>query len=428
MILKTSHIEILAPAGSFESLQAAINAGCNAIYFGIGDMNMRATAAANFSNEDMPEIVKICHENNVKAYLTLNTLVYDQEVADMKTIVETAKKVGIDAVIAADMATIAYANQVGLEVHISTQLSISNIESVKFYSKFSDRLVLARELTIDQVKEICVEIKKQDIRGPKGNLIEIEVFAHGALCVAVSGRCSMSLYCYNTSANKGRCTQICRRRYKVTDIDTGKELVVDNNYIMSSSDLCTIGMLDKLVDAGVSVLKFEGRGRSADYVDTVIKTYKNALKSLEDGTYTSENIIQWNRDLKTVFNRGTTEGFYMGRKMDEWSGVHGSKATKEKYAIGTVEKYYPKINVVQIAIQAKDEVNIEEEFLIIGPKTGVVKGKIPEFMVNDKPSKVMAQGDVVTFKIDSAVKEGDKFYVVRDRLSDIPKGREVLIK
>lgn len=413
--MKTSHIEVLAPAGSFESLSSAINAGCNSIYFGIEDMNMRATASNNFKLEDITEIVNRCHSKNIKAYLTLNTLLYDNDIDRMKKIIDIALENKVDAVIASDISTINYAFSVGLEVHISTQLSISNIDSVKFYSKFSDRLVLARELSIEQVKEICETIKKEDIRGPKGKLVEIEVFAHGALCVAVSGRCSMSLYCYNTSANRGRCTQMCRRRYKVVDIDSGKEMVIDNNYVMSSSDLCTIGMLDKLVDSGVSVLKFEGRGRSPEYVDTVIKTYVEALKALENGEYTKDNILKWNKDLKTVFNRGMTEGFYMGRKLDEWAGIHGSKATKEKYALGVIQKYYPKVSVMQFIVQDNITVNLNDEYLVIGETTGTIRSKFNNLMVNDVNVTSIKQGDVVTVKIDSPVRKNDKIYVLRNR-------------
>lgn len=408
-------VEILAPAGSFDSLIAAINAGCNSVYFGIGDMNMRATAASNFKPDDMPEIAKICKKNGVKTCLTLNTIIYNEEIEQMHLIVKKAKDSGIDAIIAADIATITYAKTIGLEVHISTQLSISNIEGVKFYSQFSDRIVLARELSLKQVKEICNQIKDEKIKGPKGNLIEIEVFAHGALCVAVSGRCSMSLYCYNTSANRGRCTQICRRKYKVVDIDSGKELIVDNNYVMSSSDLCTIGMLDKLVDTGIKVLKFEGRGRGPEYVDRVIKTYKEALRSIEKNEYNTEKILNWNKELKTVFNRGTTEGFYMGRNLDEWSGVHGNKATKEKLQIGVVEKYYPQINVAEIKIQAKEDINIGEEFLIIGPRTGLVKGIFKDVWVEGVSVDKITQGNLLTIKIDSVVKTNDKVYVFRNK-------------
>ena len=416
--MKTSHIEVLAPAGTFESLTAAIKAGCDSVYFGISDMNMRATAAANFNFDDLDKIVKICKKNNIKSYVTVNTLLYDDEIEKMHKIVDTVKKAGANAIIAADMATVLYARSIGVEVHISTQLSISNIESVKFYSQFSDRMVLARELTLEQVKSICDEINKQDIRGPKGDLVEIEVFAHGALCVAVSGRCAMSLYCYNTSANRGRCTQICRRKYKVVDADTGSELVVDNNYVMSSGDLSTIGFLDKIVDAGVSVLKFEGRGRAPEYVDTVIRTYKEALKSIEDGSYTDDKIEKWNKDLESVFNRGLTNGYYMGRRFDEWSGVSGSKATNEKVLIGTVEKYYPKAKIAQVLIEAKEDIMKGEEYIIIGKTSGVVKGKLDDVLANDKPAAVIHQGDVVTFKVPERVYKGDKFFVWRRRISE----------
>lgn len=413
--MHTKHIEILAPAGSFDSLHAAINAGADAIYFGVEDMNMRATAAANFKLEDLDEIAEICHKNNIKSYITLNTLLYDNEIERMHQIIDKVKASKIDAIIAADMSTIMYARSINVEVHISTQLSISNIDAVRFYSQFADRVVLARELRLDQVKEICQKIKELNITGPKGKLVEVEVFAHGAICVAVSGRCAMSLYCYNTSANRGKCTQICRRRYKVTDLDTGKELKVDNNYIMSASDLCTIGMLDKLVDSGICVLKFEGRGRAPEYVDTVIRTYKEALNAIEAREYTEDKIKSWNEDLGTVFNRGLSQGFYMGRKLDEWAGVHGSKATMEKTKIGVVEKYYPKIRVAQVKILAKDSVELNEEFLIVGEATGVVKGKLEQIWVNDQSVKKLVQGDIVTFEVESPVREKDTFYVWRKR-------------
>lgn len=426
--MKTNSIEILAPAGSFETLQTAIDAGADAVYFGISDFNMRATAAANFINADIPKIVKLCKASKVKPYITLNTLLYDNELGRMREIVNEVKENGIDAVIAADMATIEYARSKDVEVHISTQLSISNIESLKFYSQFSDRVVLARELTLEQVAEIIREIREQDIRGPKGNLVEIEVFAHGALCVAVSGRCSMSMYCYNTSANRGKCSQMCRRQYKVTDISTGKELVIDNNYVMSSADLCTIGMLPELVATGVNVLKFEGRGRSAEYVDTIIRTYKEALNAIEDGTYSNDKIKKWNEDLGTVFNRGFTQNFYMGRKIGEWAGVHGSKATQERIHIGAVEHYYPKVKVAQVKIQAKDEFKTGDEYIITGPTTGLEKGIVKSLVVNDKETDKAKQGDTVTFKVNKKVRKNDRLYVLRERESFIPRGKEKLIE
>lgn len=413
--MNTSHIEILAPAGSFESLMAAINAGCNSVYFGIADMNMRATAAANFTFEDLNEIVRICKKNNIKSYVTINTLIYNDEIEKMHRIVDAVKQSGATAIIAADMATILYARSIDVEVHVSTQLSISNTETVKFYSQFSDRVVLARELTLEQVKEICDDIKKLQIKGPKGQLVEIEVFAHGALCVAVSGRCAMSLYCHNTSANRGRCTQICRRKYKVVDVATGNELIVDNNYVMSSGDLSTIGFLDKLVDAGVTVLKFEGRGRAPEYVDTVITTYKTALEAIKNNNYTQENIEKWNKDLETVFNRGLSKGYYMGRRFDEWSGVSGSKATREKIQAGTVEKYYPKAKVAQVKIDSKVEGNVDDEYIIIGKTSGVNKGKLNSFHINDSEAQSFIQGDTITFKLDVRVNSGDKFFLWKEK-------------
>ncbi|NCT55918.1 U32 family peptidase [bacterium] len=414
MKLNTDHIEILAPAGSFESLSAALNAGCNSVFLGIADFNMRASAASNFTLQDLPTIVKKCHKKDVKVYITINTLLFDNEITKMQQIVDAVKKHKVDAIIASDTATLMYAKKVGVEAHISTQLSVSNTESVKFYSQFSTRIVLARELNLEQVAKICSDIKKQKIKGPTGKLVEIEVFAHGALCVAVSGRCAMSLHCYNTSANKGKCAQVCRHRYKVTDIDTNQELVVDNNFIMSSSDLCTVGMLPQLVQAGVKVLKFEGRGRPAEYVDTVISTYKEALKSISEGTFNGKKVDKWNKDLGTVFNRGFTQNFYMGRKMDEWAKVYGSKATKQKELAGDVEKYFSKIKVVQV--KANIPIKSGAEFLITGPTTGAVTETLKDIVVNEKVVKTVKKGTSFTFVLDKKVRPNDKFYIVTKRL------------
>lgn len=432
-------VELLAPAGDFESLRAAVNAGADSVYFGIADFNMRASAARNFVMEDLPEIVNICRQGRngknktgkkVKTYVTVNTVLYNDELEKMHSIVDAVKEHGVDGIIAADLATIMYAKEKGVEVHASTQLSISNTETVKFYSRFCDRIVLARELTLEQIKQICDDIKKQNIRGPKDNLIEIEVFAHGALCVSVSGRCAMSLFCYGSkcSANCGKCTQICRRRYKVTDIETNQELEIDNNYVMSPKDLCTIGLLPEIIAAGVSVLKIEGRGRAPEYVDTVISCYREALKLIEDGgKYSDEKVKEWNKRLGTVYNKGFSTGFYMGRKFDEWSGIHGSKATKEKIKIGEVRKYYPKINVVEVLILAKEEVKSGDEFLIIGPTTGVVKGIIKDFEIFDEEGKPLketqhkkntaSQNNIITFKVPEKVRVKDVMYVFRNRES-----------
>lgn len=328
------NIEILAPAGSFESLNAAINAGADSVFLGIADFNMRASAAVNFTRENLQEVVKLCHENKVKVYLTVNTLLYNDDLGTMRDVVDLAKKTRVDALIVADIATVVYAREKGMEVHISTQLSISNTEGVKFYSQFADRIVLARELKLEQIKKIHEDIIAQEIKGPKGELVEIEAFAHGAMCVAVSGRCSMSLYCSGTSANKGKCSQICRRPFTVTDDLTGKKLRVDNNFVMSASDLCTIGMLPQMIDAGVKVFKFEGRGRAPEYVDMVIRSYKEAFDSIENGTYTKDKIKAWNKDLGTVFNRGQSTGLYMGLEFSEWAMGSNSKATRKKVQIG----------------------------------------------------------------------------------------------
>lgn len=411
--MKIDQIELLAPAGSFASLQAAIDAGADAIYFGISDFNMRATASVNFLPTDLKKLSKICKDAGIKTYMTVNTLMYDDDLPRMKKVVQLAKQHDITAVICADQATIAYAREQGVEVHISTQISISNIETVKFYSQFADRMVLARELTLEQIVNIVREIKKQNITGPKGNLIEIEVFAHGALCVAVSGRCAMSLFHYNTSANKGQCAQVCRHQFKITDTATGKELVIDNNFVMSSADLCTIGMLDKLVESGITCLKFEGRGRPAEYVKKVISTYKQALDAISHNTYSSKKIEEWNKDLGTVFNRGFTENFYMGRKVSEWSMGAGSKATTKRIQVGIVEKYYPKIQVVQVLIQAKVLVEKGDNFIITSEKTGLVESQIETLMINEKKVDQAEQGDVITFKIDQKVRKNDMMYLIK---------------
>jgi len=304
------HIEIMSPAGSWETLTAAIQGGANSVYFGIEQLNMRARAANNFKTDELPEIVKTCREKNVKTYLTLNTILYDHDISLMKKICDTAKAAGVTAVIASDLAAIMYAHSIGLEVHISTQMNVTNIETVKFLAQFADVVVLARELTLKQIKKICETIKKENIRGPKGNLVEIEIFVHGALCVAISGKCYMSLATQNASANRGACFQNCRRSYRVIDEENGEELVLDNKYIMSPKDLCTIGFVDQLIEAGVAVFKIEGRGKGPDYVYKVTKAYREAVDSYENGTYTKEKIAAWTRELESVFNRGFWHGGY----------------------------------------------------------------------------------------------------------------------
>lgn len=406
-------MKILAPAGNWESLRAAVQAGADSVYFGIADFNMRATAARNFSKEDLVEINKYCREHGVETCITVNTIMYDSDIPVMREVIDAVKESGCDAVIVADISALMYANEVGIPAYISTQMSVANIEAVRFFSKYSDRVILARELSLEQVKDIVEGIKREDIKGPSGNLVEIEVFGHGALCVAVSGRCAMSLYCYGSSANKGKCTQVCRRRFRVTDIDTGKELDIDNNYVMSPKDLCTIGMLDKLVESGVKILKIEGRGRPAEYVDTVIRCYKEALHSIADGTYTQEKIDEWNERLKTVFNRGLSTGMYMGRDMDEWARGSGNQATYEKLLVGKVLNYFPKVSVVHIKVQTDVVVNEGDECLISGSKTGLVRCEYKDMRLDGESFKSVKQGDEFTMLTPKAVKKGDDVYVFR---------------
>lgn len=397
-----NQIELLAPAGNFESLTAAIKAGADAVYLGIGDLNMRASATANFQLSDLKKIADIGNKNNVKVYVTLNIVVYDSEIEEIKKILEEIKKQKIDGIIASDMAVIKMARNLKIPVHISTQLSISNIEAVKFYAQFADRIVLARELDLEQIEKIIKDIKKFKIKGPTGNLIEIEVFAHGAMCVAQSGRCFMSLFHNNLSANKGKCVQICRRKYRVIDENTNEELVIDNNFVMSRSDLCTMGLLDKLVKIGVKVLKIEGRGRGAEYVDTVIKTYKKALEAIENGSYSQKNIDLWQEELKKVFNRSFSQGFYMGRKLNEWSGSENNLATEKKILVGKVDHFYPKINIVSIKLDKDKTIKNGDNFLIIGPTTGVIRGKVENLKTDDS----------ATFKVTERVRVNDKFFLI----------------
>lgn len=417
---KKYDIVILAPVGSYESLHAAINAGCNEIYFGITQLNMRARSANNFTFEDLKEIASICNKNGVKTNLTLNTVVYDHDIKLAHKIIDSAKENGINSIIASDMAVILYCKKIGQEVHISTQVSVTNYETVEFFSQYSDRIVLARELTLDMMKQICEEIKKNDLRGPKGNLIEIEVFAHGALCVAYSGQCGMSLLTDNASANRGACMQPCRREYRIIDLETNIALNIENNFVMSPSDLCTIGFLDKLLETGVKVLKFEGRGRSPEYVDRVIKTYREAVDSIEAGTYTKEKIVRWNKELGTVFNKGFESGYYLGKPFHEWSGVYGSKATREKIFIGTIKHFYPKVSIAEIQIESS-EISENEEYLVTGPTTGVMRNKMPEIVLDEdgKPKKVKnaKKGDLITIKVTDRVRSGDKFYKIIERKS-----------
>ena len=403
-----SKVELMAPAGSFESFMAAIQGGADSIYFGIEQLNMRARATMNFTIDDLPEIAARAKEHNVRTYLTLNTIVYDHDLSLMKRIVNRAKEVGITAVIAADQAVIMHAKTIGLEVHISTQVNITNLETVKFYALFANVVVLARELSVNQMRTIVEGIKRENICGPSGKLIEVEVFAHGALCMAVSGKCYLSLHSHNSSANRGACIQNCRRTYKVID-EEGIELEIDNEYIMSPKDLCTIDILDVLLGTGVSVLKIEGRGRAPEYVKTVVACYREAIDAYHDGTYTKEKVEDWMLRLEKVYNRGFWNGYYLGQKLGEWSGTDGSLATQKKIYIGHGVKFYVKSNVAEFKIESH-LLKKGDKLLITGPTTGVMELDAEELRVDDKIVDLVNKGEVVTFKVSDRIRPSDKLY------------------
>ena len=403
-------IEIMAPAGSNESLMAAIQGRADSIYFGIEQLNMRAKAANNFTFDDLEKIAEICNSNNVRSYLTLNTIIYDHDLSLMKRIVDKAKAAGITAVIASDQAVINYASSIGFEVHISTQTNVTNLETIKFFSHFADVMVLARELSLMQVKSITDGIKKEKITGPSGNLVEIEIFAHGALCMAVSGKCYLSLHTNNSSANRGACVQNCRRTYEVKD-EEGNELLIDNEYIMSPKDLCTIGFIDDIINAGVKVLKIEGRGRTPEYDKTVTECYREAADAYLDGTYSKEKIEEWNKKLATVYNRGFWDGYYLGQELGEWSEGHGSQATTRKKFLGQGVKYFPKINVAEFKIETHS-LSVGDNVIITGPTTGVIEMVIKELRVDDKSVEKVEKGINFSTPIDQIIRPSDKLYKV----------------
>lgn len=410
-MIDKSLFEVMAPAGSKEAMAAAIKAGADSVYFGIEQLNMRARQTNNFLIDDLPEIAKLCSDNNVKSYITLNTIIYDHDISLMRRIIDKAKEAGITAVIASDLAVMNYARKVGMEVHISTQSNITNIETVEFYAQYADVMVMARELTLKQVGDIVKAIEKNDIRGPKGELVQIEIFAHGALCMAVSGKCYLSLHSHNASANRGACIQNCRRTYTVTD-EEGIELQVDNEYIMSAKDLCTIDFLDKILEAGVRVLKIEGRGRAADYVYTTTKCYREAVDAFAEGTYTPEKIEQWKARLSEVYNRGFWDGYYLGRKMGEWSNVHGSLATTRKIYLGKGVKYFDKVGVGEFFIESQS-LQKGDKIIVTGPTTGYVETEVEEIRLDsgeivEKASK----GQTVSFKIAEKIRPSDKLYKI----------------
>ncbi len=408
--MKRSDIEIMAPVGSYESLQAAISAGADAVYFGVGKLNMRSASAANFSLDDLAKIVAIAHAAGVKTYLTVNTIVYEDELLTLHEVIDRAKAEGIDAIIASDMAAILYARRIGVEVHISTQSNISNSEAVKFFSQWADTVVLARELSLEQVAAIHREIVENDIRGPRGELVQIEMFAHGALCMSISGKCYLSLYETGCSANRGACRQLCRRKYTIRDKETGAELDIDGRYVLSPKDLCTIDFLDKMIAAGVRVLKIEGRARGAEYVKRVVETYDEALRALESESYTSETAIGYKERLATVFNRGFWEGYYAGRPVVEHSPAYGSSATQRKVYVGKVVNFYKKISVAEVLVEAAP-VAVGEEIFFLGPTTGVAEQRLEELHGPDgSPVTEAVQGQLCAIRTPNIVRRGDQLY------------------
>ncbi|MCW3806985.1 peptidase U32 family protein [Plebeiibacterium marinum] len=409
--MKREDIEIMAPVGSYESLRAAIKGGANSVYFGIEGLNMRSRSSNNFTIDDLHEIARIAHKNNVKTYLTVNTVLYDQDLNLMKKVILAAKEAKLSAIIASDVAAISFAREINAEVHLSTQLNISNIESLKFYAKFADVVVLARELNLDQVAQIYREIELQQIKGPGGKLIQIEMFSHGALCMAVSGKCYLSLHNTDHSANRGACLQTCRRSYVVTDKDTGQELEIDNEYIMSPKDLKTIHFLNKMVDAGVRVFKIEGRARGPEYVYTVVKAYNEAINAILEGSFDQEKIENWNKELSTVFNRGFWDGYYLGQKLGEWSHNYGNRATKRKMYIGKGTNYFPKIGVAEFLLETQS-LKVGDEILITGPTTGIVKMVVPELRVDLKPVKETIKGDRFSMPVPEKIRRSDKLYKI----------------
>jgi U32 family peptidase len=402
-------IDLMAPVGSFETLHAAIQGGADSVYFGIERLNMRARSVLNFTAADVQKIVRYSKRFNKRTYLTLNVVVYDNEISRMKEIINLAKSKGIDAIIASDQAVIHYCRSVGMEVHLSTQLNISNLETLKFYSAYADVAVLARELNLKQVAAMAEQIKKQDIKGPSGKPIKLEIFIHGALCMSLSGKCYLSLHHYNQSANRGACLQDCRRAYTVREKETGFELDIDNEYILSPRDLCTIHFLDKILAAGVSVLKIEGRARSPEYVKTVTSCYNEAINSIVDGSYSEEKAREWKEKLNSVFNRGFWNGYYLGQKLGEWSDVHGSKATKRKVYAAKNLNYFHKLSVGEFLCEA-DSVRVGDEVLIIGPNTGVIETEIREIHNDAGPVNEVGPGERFSIRIPKKVRRADKLY------------------
>ena len=400
----------MAPVGSRESLAAALNAGTDAVYFGIEGLNMRSRSSSNFNLDDLREIVKECFSRGVKTYLTVNTIIYDGDIEYMHSIIKVAKEAGVTAVIATDISTILYARSIGMEVHISTQVNISNIEALEFYAAYADVVVLARELNLDQVKSIHDAIVSKNIKGPKGELIRLEMFCHGALCMAVSGKCYMSLHEMNSSANRGACNQICRRSYRVSDMETNEELVVDNKYIMSPKDLKTLSFLDKMVEAGVSVFKIEGRARGPEYVFETVKAYSEALETICDGTFSDDKIKSWEERLTKVFNRGFWNGYYLGQRLGEWSKKYGSSATRVKLYVAKAIRYFSKLGVGEFRMES-GELHTGDEVIITGPTTGALIFKVEELRLDLSPVESVKKGDLFSMPVPEKVRPSDRLYL-----------------
>jgi len=407
--INLEHIEVMAPVGSWDSLSAALQAGAGSVYFGLEKLNMRARSSANFTLENLGEIVGKCKKHGVKTYLTLNTVLYDQDMPMMKKLVDAASEHGVSAVIVSDQSAIEYASQKNVEIHLSTQLNISNYQALKFYSRYADVAVLARELSLDQVSEIYRQIVGDQLKGPSGKLMRLELFVHGAFCMAISGKCYLSLHQYNYSANRGSCLQACRRSYRVTDNESGDELVIDNQYIMSPKDLCTIGFLNKIISSGITVLKIEGRARPPEYVKTVSRCYREAVESIASGDYGPDRIREWEDQLKQVFNRGFWDGYYLGQKMGEWSEVYGSKATYRKEYLGKGNNYFPNIGVGEFIMETKS-LRVGEKVLISGPTTGAIEMEVEELRLDDKAVDEVKKGDTFSMKVDSKIRRSDKLY------------------
>ncbi|WP_167604765.1 peptidase U32 family protein [Maribellus sediminis] len=411
--MERREVEIMAPVGSYESLMAAIQGGAGSVYFGVENLNMRSRSSNNFNLDDLRKIVSIATENKVKTYLTMNVEIFDGELDKMHEVIDAAKEAGVSAVIAADISVIQYARSVNLEVHISTQVNITNIEAVKFYSNFADVVVLAREMNLGRVWEISNQIKEQNVKGPNGDLIKIEMFVHGALCMATSGKCYLSLHEMNSSANRGACLQTCRRAYTVTDKETGAEIEIDNEYIMSPKDLKTIHFLNKILDAGVSVLKIEGRARSAEYVKTVVQCYREAVEAYFEKDFTDERIEDWDERLTSVFNRGFWDGYYLGQRLGEWSHNYGSRASKRKLYIGKVTNYFKKIGVAELKLETNN-LKVGEEIIVTGPTTGVYQGEVSEIRFELNPVEEGLKGQRISVPIDTILRRADKLFKVVD--------------